>query len=56
MRGVGEKAVETIIEQRRERGQFRSLYDFAERVDLRTVTRATIEALVKCGAFSSLGA
>src|SRR5688572_23155891 len=56
VRGVGEKAVEGIIEQRQAKGEFRSLYDFAERVDLRMVTRATTEALVKCGAFSSLKA
>jgi DNA polymerase-3 subunit alpha len=56
VRGVGEKAVEAIIEQRRSRGEFASLYDFCERVDLRQVTRATIEALIKCGAYSSFNA
>jgi DNA polymerase-3 subunit alpha len=56
VRGVGEKAVEAIIEQRKDKGDFASLYEFCERVDLRQVTRSTIEALVKCGAFSSLKA
>jgi len=56
VRGVGEKAVEAIVEERRSRGNFPSLYDFTERVDLRTVQKSTIEALVKCGAFSSVGA
>src|SRR3954468_12607394 len=56
VRGVGEKAVEAIIAERKARGPFHSLYEFCERVDLRQVTRATIEALVKCGAFSSMGA
>jgi DNA polymerase III subunit alpha len=56
VRGVGEKAMETVIGERAERGEFRSLYDFTERCDLRAVQRSTIEALVKCGAFSSLGA
>ncbi|MGB7160812.1 MAG: DNA polymerase III subunit alpha [Tepidisphaeraceae bacterium] len=54
VRGVGEKAVEAIVEQRQAGGAFRSLYDFTERVDLRQVTRATLEALIKCGAFSSV--
>src|SRR5215218_1879013 len=54
VRGVGEKAVETIIEERKKKGDFPSLYDLCDRVDLRTVTRSTIEALIKCGAFSSL--
>src|SRR6267142_3957071 len=56
VRGVGEKAVEAIIAERKARGAFHSLYEFCERVDLRQVTRATIEALIKCGAFNSLKA
>jgi DNA polymerase-3 subunit alpha len=56
VRGVGEKAVEAVIGERAGKGPFASLYDFTERVDARQVTRATIEALVKCGAFSSTGA
>src|ERR1019366_813038 len=56
VRGVGEKAVESIAQNRREKGDFTNLYDFCERLDLRLVGRATIEALIKCGAFSSLKA
>jgi DNA polymerase-3 subunit alpha len=56
VRGVGDKAVEEIIRQRQEHGEFTSLFDFCERVDQRIVSRATTEALVKCGAFSSLAA
>jgi DNA polymerase III subunit alpha len=56
VRGVGEKAVEAIAAERKEKGAYKSLYDFTDRVDLRTVQRGTIEALAKCGAFASLGA
>jgi DNA polymerase-3 subunit alpha len=56
VKGVGEKAVETIIEARKKDGPFRSIYEFCERVDLRAVNRATMEALIKCGAFDSLNA
>jgi DNA polymerase-3 subunit alpha len=56
VRGVGEKAVENVIAERHKKGPFTSLYDFCERIDLRQVTKSTSEALVKCGAFSSLGA
>ena len=56
VRGVGEKAVEAIITERKNKGAFGSIYDLCERIDLRTVTRATLEALVKCGAFSSMNA
>jgi DNA polymerase-3 subunit alpha len=53
VRGVGEKAVEHISQVRKEKGDFANLYDFCERIDLRQVTRGTIEALIKCGAFTS---
>jgi DNA polymerase-3 subunit alpha len=56
VRGVGEKAVEAIMAERTRGGAFTSLYDLCERVDLRQITRATIEALIKCGAFSSMNA
>jgi len=56
VKGVGEKAVEAIIETRQQGGPFRSLFDFAERVDLRQVNRAVVDSLIKCGAFDSLGA
>src|SRR5205823_3154304 len=51
VRGVGEKAVEAVIQERKSKGDFASLYDFCERVDLRQVPRSTVEALIKCGAF-----
>ena len=56
VRGAGEKAVEAVIEERNRKGAYTSLYDFCERVDLRTATSAMIESLIKCGAFSSLNA
>ena len=56
VKGVGGKAVEAVLQARREAGAFGDLYHFCEHVDLRAVNRATIEALVKCGAFDALGA
>jgi DNA polymerase-3 subunit alpha len=53
VRGVGEKAVEHISQEREKKGEYTNLYDFCERIDLRQVSRSTIEALIKCGAFSS---
>jgi DNA polymerase-3 subunit alpha len=53
VRGVGEKAVEYISQVRQAKGEYTNLYDFCERIDLRQVSRSTIEALIKCGAFSS---
>lgn len=54
VKGVGEKAIAAIIKTRDKAGPFSSLYDFAERVPLATVNRATIDALIKCGAFDSI--
>jgi DNA polymerase-3 subunit alpha len=54
--GVGHKAVQAILNARREGGAFRDLYDFCERVDLGCVNKAVLEALIKSGAFDCTGA
>ncbi|NLW85357.1 MAG: DNA polymerase III subunit alpha [Planctomycetes bacterium] len=56
VKGVGEKAVLAIMAARGEVGRFTDLYHFCKNVDLHAVNRSTIEALIKCGAFDSLGA
>ncbi len=55
VKNVGEGAIETILEERKE-GKFTSLFDFCQRLDLRRVNKRVIEALIKCGAFDSTGA
>ena len=57
VKGVGGAAIEAILEARddAERGPFRGLFDFCERVDTRRVNRKTVEALVKAGAFDFVG-
>ncbi|MEM9251179.1 MAG: DNA polymerase III subunit alpha, partial [Planctomycetota bacterium] len=54
VKGVGEKAIGAIIDEREKGGPYKGLYEFCERVNLREVNRATIEALIKCGAFDSV--
>ncbi len=54
VKGVGDKAINAILEARQKGGLFASLHDFCERVALGSVNRATIEALIKCGAFDAL--
>lgn len=56
IKGVGQKAVEAIVEARRDGGPFNSIFDFCERVNLSAVNRSTIEALICCGAFDGTGA
>ena len=54
IKGCGRSAAAAINAARRDGGPFRDLFDFCERVDPAQVTRATIETLVKAGAFDSL--
>ena len=54
VKGVGAAAIESILEARRE-APFTALHHFCQEVDLRKVNKKVVEALVKCGAFDSLG-
>ena len=56
VKGVGSKAVKAIVAARQEVGRFENLYHFCQNVELRAVNRSTIDSLIKCGAFDSLGA
>ena len=55
IKGVGEAAIEIIIEERSRHGAFKSLVDFCRRLDLRKVNRRVIEALIRAGAMDMLG-
>jgi len=55
VKGVGEKAVESIIDERIERGPYKSVYDFAQRSNTRNVNRKAYENLVYGGAFDNFG-
>src|SRR5258706_14921537 len=52
---MGEIAVESILGARHQGGEFTSLSDMCERVDLRTVNRKALEALIKSGACDCFG-
>ena len=51
MKGVGEAALENIIEEREKRGSFSSIYDLIKRVNQRTVNKKSLESLAYSGAF-----
>ena len=55
VKGVGEGAIESLLEARRRVGRFRSLAQVATEVDLRLANRKVWESLVKAGAFDSFG-
>ncbi|MBA4167413.1 MAG: DNA polymerase III subunit alpha, partial [Chitinophagaceae bacterium] len=51
LKGVGESAVESIIEEREKNGHFTSIFDLIKRINQRTVNKKTLENLVYAGAF-----
>lgn len=51
IKGTGDSAVTAIIEERDENGPFTDIFDFAIRVNLRSVNKKTFEALAMSGAF-----
>jgi len=54
LKNVGEKAMEQLVEERRCNGRFRSIEDFAERVDPRLLNRRQLESLAAGGAFDEV--
>ena len=50
IKNVGETAITSMVANK----PFKSLFDFSERVDLRTVNKRVVESLIKAGAFDSL--
>jgi len=55
VKGVGEKAIESIIEERIANGPYQSVYDFARRSNVRSVNKKSYENLVYGGAFDNFG-
>lgn len=54
VKNLGDSAIENILKAREEGGNFKSLADFCERVDLKAVNSRALEALIQCGALDSL--
>jgi DNA polymerase-3 subunit alpha len=54
VRNVGLTAMEAVVAERRARGPFKALYDFADRLDPKTVNRRQLENLAKAGAFDGM--
>jgi len=55
IKGVGEAALEGIIEERNSNGTYKDLYDFCKRIDGRKVNKRVMEALIKSGTLDKLG-
>lgn len=54
IKGVGENAVEAILQARTEKGPCPSLFGLCERVDTRKVNKKVLEALIKAGALDTV--
>ena len=54
LKGVGENAMASLVEEREQTGPFNSLDEFSERIDPRLLNRRQLESLAAAGAFDSL--
>ncbi len=55
IKGLGQGAIDAILEARRSGGDFRDLFDFCQRIDAKRVNRRVLESLIKAGALDTLG-
>ena len=55
IKGVGEAAIDNIIFDRKENGEFKDLFDLCRRLDTRKVNKRVLEALIRSGALDGLG-
>ena len=53
IKGVGESAVQSILEERERNGEYKDIFDFVQRVNLSACNRKNIENLALAGAFDS---
>jgi len=54
VKNLGQSAVDAVAREREAKGNFQSLFEFCERVDLAALNRRMIESLIKAGAMDSL--
>lgn len=54
VKGTGENAITSIINERDKHGYFTDLFNFCGRVDRRTVNRRVMEALIRVGSFDCI--
>ena len=53
VKGVGESAVQSILEERKKNGPFKGIFDFVQRVNLSACNRKNIENIALAGGFDS---
>lgn len=55
IKGVGEQAMQSVIDSRINDGPYKDLFDFCHRIDLKKINKRTLEALIRAGALDCLG-
>jgi len=55
IKNVGVNVIENIAKVRREKGKFKDLLDFCNKVDLGVINKRAVESLIKAGALDSFG-
>ena len=55
IKGVGEAAMQSVIDSRKQLGPFKDIFDFCHRIDLKKINKRTLEALIRSGALDCLG-
>ena len=55
IKGMGSSAAEAIIQEREKNGPYKSIFDFAQRVNMSAVNRKAFESLALSGGFDSFG-
>ncbi|ENV32686.1 DNA polymerase III subunit alpha [Acinetobacter gerneri] len=55
IKGVGEQAMQSVIDSREQDGPYKDLFDFCHRIDLKKINKRTLEALIRAGALDCLG-
>lgn len=53
IKGLGEGAVDAIVEERRNNGPYQNLFDFIRRINIRTVNKKSLEAMAMAGVFDN---
>ena len=55
IKGAGESAIASIIDERNANGPYKDIFDFCKRIDLRKANRRVLEALIRSGALDKIG-
>ena len=55
IKGVGEALVNVLVEERKANGVYKSLFDFCQRIERRSLNKRAIEALIYSGSFDCFG-